>query len=86
MPFDLGIDLTRTALVEVLVLASPLLLIGLVTGLGLSVVQTLTQIQEQTLTFVPKIVAMLVLAAALVPWIAHRLVDFAVALFNGGAP
>ena len=50
----------------------------------LSLIQAVTQIQEQTLTFVPKIAAMVAAAVFLMPWIGHRLLDYAGAMFGGG--
>ncbi len=58
-----------------------------VTALALapiSLVQSITQIQEQTLTFVPKIAAMMVAAIVLMPWIGHELLTYAAAMFATG--
>jgi flagellar biosynthetic protein FliQ len=77
------IALGRSALELAVVLAGPVLLFGLIAGLAVSVVQALTQINEITLTFIPKIAAT---AAALVlfgPWMIARLVSFTSALFQG---
>jgi len=51
-------------------------------GLILSLVQSVTQLQEQTLTFVPKIVAMVLAASYFIPWIAARMVDYAQQMFG----
>ncbi len=58
MTAPVAIDIARDALWVLLVVAGPLMLIALVIGFGISLLQALTQIQEQTLTFVPKLVAM----------------------------
>lgn len=79
---DAATDLVRTALVLTIVIAGPVLLVGLTVGIVVSVVQALTQIQEQTLTFVPKILAMLGLAVVLMPWICQRLIDFTSEMFS----
>ena len=77
-------DLVRETLMLALVVAAPLLLIGLGVGLIISLFQAVTQIQEQTLVFVPKIVAMVAAAMLVMPWIAHRLMEYAAAMFSGG--
>jgi flagellar biosynthetic protein FliQ len=59
-----------------------MLCIGLVVGVIVSLFQAVTQIQEQTLTFVPKIVAMVASAILLMPWIAHRLIEYTSAMFS----
>ena len=76
-----AIDLMREAVMLVLVLGAPILLGGLVVGLVVSIFQAVTQIQEQTLTFVPKIVAMLVAVVIFGPWILGRLVEFGARMF-----
>ncbi|MCA9286288.1 MAG: flagellar biosynthesis protein FliQ [Phycisphaerales bacterium] len=81
MPLD-ALDLVRDALVETLILAAPILGAGLLVGLLVSIGQAVTQIQEQTLSFVPKIAAMIVVAVILMGWIAERLADFAVEMFS----
>jgi flagellar biosynthetic protein FliQ len=83
MSVETVIALGRSALELTLALAGPVLLFGLVAGLVVSVFQALTQINEITLTFIPKIAAT---AAALVlfgPWMLARLVAFTSALFQG---
>jgi flagellar biosynthesis protein FliQ len=76
------IGIGRSALELTLSLAGPVLLFGLVAGLSVSVFQAMTQINEITLTFIPKILAT---AAALVlfgPWMLARLVTFTTTLFT----
>lgn len=77
------VDTVKTALMQALILALPILGAGLVVGLCVSLFQAVTQIQEQTLTFVPKIVVMLLVAIALLGWISQRLGDFAFEMFTG---
>lgn len=71
------INLAREAVLTVLLVAGPALGIGMVVGLLVSLFQATTQIQEQTLTFIPKIVAVLVSLVAFGPWMIRVLVDFA---------
>jgi flagellar biosynthetic protein FliQ len=76
------LDLVRAALVITLKVSAPILLAGVLIGLVISVVQAVTQIQEQTLTLVPKIFVMIVVALVLLPWIVMRLVEFAADIFR----
>jgi len=83
MSLDQATDLVRQTLIMALVISSPMLLIGLVVGVFVSLLQAVTQIQEQTLTFVPKIVAMVASAILLMPWIGHRLMEYTQFIFGG---
>jgi len=83
MGLDHSVELVRTSLILALVVSAPMLLIGLVVGIIVSLFQAVTQIQEQTLTFIPKIVAMVASAIVLMPWISHKLMDYATMLFSG---
>ena len=77
-------DLIRDTLFLALLTAAPMLLIGLVVGLIVSLFQAVTQIQEQTLVFVPKIAAMVAGAVLVMPWVGTRLMEYATAMFSGG--
>ncbi len=81
---EVAIDLSHEALIQALLLAGPVLGIGMVVGLAISVFQAVTQLQEQTLTFVPKIGAMVVAASYFIPWIANRMLDYAQQMFSAG--
>ena len=70
------LDMGREALLMVMIVAAPVMGIGLVVGLVISLFQSMTQLQEQTLSFVPKILAMIGLAILLVPWLAGRLLEY----------
>lgn len=74
-------ELFRAAIFEILVVSTPLLLVGMVVGLVISVIQATTSIQEQTLTFVPKIVAILLTLVYFWPWIHTRLSEYTIAIF-----
>jgi flagellar biosynthetic protein FliQ len=76
--------LIRDTLLLALAISAPMLVIGLVVGITISLLQALTQIQEQTLTFIPKIVSMVAAAIALMPWMSHRLMVYAFDMFTGG--
>ncbi len=77
------VEIARHALLQALIIAVPILGAGLVVGLLISLFQAVTQIQEQTLTFVPKIIVMIVVAVVLLGWISIRMVDFATEMFLG---
>jgi flagellar biosynthetic protein FliQ len=68
MDADLVINLMLGALKIALLVAAPMLLFGLVVGLAVSVFQAVTQIQEMTLAFIPKILAIMVSLAVFFPW------------------
>jgi flagellar biosynthesis protein FliQ len=76
--------LVRNTLLEALIVSAPMLLIGLAVGILVSLLQAITQIQEQTLSFIPKIVSMVAAAILLLPWICTRLITFAAAMFMEG--
>jgi flagellar biosynthesis protein FliQ len=81
---DQATDLVRHTLILALIVSTPMLAIGLVVGIIVSLFQAITQIQEQTLTFVPKIVAMVASAILLFPWMSHYLAEYAQAMFGQG--
>jgi flagellar biosynthetic protein FliQ len=82
MSLDQATDLVRHTLIMALIISSPMLVIGVVVGVTVSLLQAVTQIQEQTLTFVPKIVSMVAAAILLMPWIGHRLMEYTAAMFG----
>jgi flagellar biosynthetic protein FliQ len=75
-------SLLRGGILEVLLLACPLLFSALIVGLVVAILQATTSIQEQTLTFVPKIIAILVVLALLGGWMFSSLADYTVQLFQ----
>jgi flagellar biosynthesis protein FliQ len=75
-------NLLRGGILETLIISAPLLLVGLVVGLVISIIQATTSIQEQTLTFVPKIAAILGALILLGPWIMTSLREFTIRLFS----
>jgi len=70
------IDLTRQALWATLVLVGTVLLVGAVAGLLTSILQAVTQIQEQTLSFIPKVAASILVLVALGPWMLRYMIEF----------
>ncbi|MBN2217891.1 MAG: flagellar biosynthetic protein FliQ, partial [Pirellulales bacterium] len=69
-----AIELTRQALFETLLLCAPVLTAGLVVGLVIGLLQALTQVQEQTIAFVPKLVAMFAVLLLALPWLITTMV------------
>jgi flagellar biosynthetic protein FliQ len=69
-------EMVREALLITLKVTAPILLVGVFIGLLISLIQSITSIQDQTVSLVPKIVAMVVVAGLLLPWILQRLVDY----------
>ena len=83
MTVDQAVDLLRESMILMLLLATPILAAALVVGLCISVFQAVTQIQEQTLSFVPKIFGMAVVAILITPWLATLIGEFAARMFSG---
>ena len=82
MQVEQAIDLLREAMLMTLLIVGPILLIGMVIGLLISLVQAVTQIQEQTLSFVPKLVAMATAIVIVMPWMFQRLIEYTRVLFG----
>jgi len=82
MDTSTAIDLLRQAVMQILVIGAPVLAVGLVVGLTVSLLQAATQVQEYTLSFVPKIVAMLLSLVILGPWMLERLVEYGTRMFG----
>jgi flagellar biosynthetic protein FliQ len=76
------IDLLQNAVWLVILLSAPLLLINLVVGLGISIFQAVTQIQESTLTFVPKLLATFLVLVLAGPWMTQMIVDYSQHVFH----
>lgn len=82
MSADFVIGLAGEAVFTVLKASAPMLVLALVVGLAVSIFQATTQIQEQTLAFVPKIVAVFISVVIFGPWILNTVVDFTYRLLN----
>jgi flagellar biosynthesis protein FliQ len=79
---QLVIHLGREVFFTSMLIAAPMLLAGLVVGVVISIVQTATSIQEQTLTFIPKILAVAVSLILFFPWMLNTLLTFTTDLLN----
>ena len=82
MSLGLAINLIRGGVLQTLLIAAPILLVGLGVGLIVSIFQATTSLQEQTLTFVPKIAAILGALIIFGPWMFNSLVQFTLRLFE----
>ena len=72
----LAVDLVRQAIMMALMVAAPLLATALVIGVVVSLIQAVTQLQEQTLTFIPKLLALALVFTLTLPWTLTRLVEY----------
>lgn len=79
---EVVMDIAKTAIYKIIICAAPLLLVSLIIGLVISIFQTVTSIQEQTLTFVPKIIAVFVAIMIFGGWILTNVSTFATDLWT----
>lgn len=77
-----AVSIMRGGIFEILILSAPVLLVAMVVGLVISILQATTSIQEQTLTFVPKIAAIMLVLALLGGWMFSSLADYTRQLFG----
>jgi len=82
MTGEMVISIAERAIAVILLASGPLLIVALATGLAVSIFQATTQIQEQTLAFVPKIVAVLVGIVFFGPWMLSRVTSYATDIFE----
>jgi flagellar biosynthetic protein FliQ len=82
MDLDTAVDLVRNATYLALIVGAPVLIVSILVGLAISVLQAVTQIQEQTLNLVPKIVLMSLTMLIVLPWAIQRVAEYAKALLN----
>lgn len=79
---DAVLDIARDAIYNIVIVSAPLLLISLIVGLIISIFQTVTSIQEQTLTFVPKILAVFVAMILFGSWMMNTMIEFMQTLWS----
>ncbi|MGE8204068.1 flagellar biosynthesis protein FliQ [Heyndrickxia sp. NPDC080065] len=82
MNSDMVISLAEKGIYITLIVAGPLLLVALIVGLIVSIFQATTQIQEQTLAFIPKIVAVLIGLVVFGPWMLSHILSYATDIFS----
>lgn len=78
MEYDRALNLLNTMLWNTMLIAGPVLIAALLVGLLISVFQVATQLQEMTLSYVPKLIVSAVILVLLGPWMLHRLTTFAI--------
>jgi flagellar biosynthetic protein FliQ len=83
MSSALAVDLVRQAVMLCLLVAAPALLTALAVGIGVSLLQAVTQIQEQTLTFIPKLLCVALVMVLALPWSLARLVEYLAGVLRG---
>lgn len=83
MTVDAVAEMASRALYVIVKVSLPVLLVSLVVGLAISIFQTVTSIQEQTLTFVPKIICVFVALILIGPWMMETMVEYTVELWSG---
>jgi flagellar biosynthesis protein FliQ len=76
MDAQVAIELARDAMYVAMLVSAPVLLAGMLVGLIIGLLQALTQIQEQTVAFVPKLVAMVLVLALTMPWLLTMMVQY----------
>ncbi len=77
-----AVQLAREAMLVALLLAAPMLGFGLLVGLFVSIIQAVTQVNEMTLTFIPKIIAVMAALALFMPWIMRVIIEFTIGLIT----
>ena len=82
MTVDFVVGIMAETIRVALMISAPVLLVGLVVGVVISLFQAVTQVQEMTLVFVPKIVACLIVLVAALPWMMNLLISFTYQLFT----
>ena len=82
MSTETVLSILTTAIEMMLLISGPLLLGGLLVGLSVGIFQAVTQIQEMTLTFIPKILVTVLITMLTFPWMLQLMVDYTVNLFN----
>ena len=76
MTVDQAVELIRGAVLLTLMIGAPVMLIAVVVGLVISILQAVTQIQDQTISFVPKIAAMLLTILYILPWVMNQMIEY----------
>ena len=79
---DSAVELTRAAIFLALIISAPPLVASMLIGLIISMLQAVTQIQDQTISFVPKLIVMLLALLLTLPWTIHQLTEYTTVLFE----
>jgi flagellar biosynthetic protein FliQ len=81
MTDSIAMEIAKSALLLTLKMSLPVLVFSLISGLVVSIFQAVTQIQEFTLTFIPKVLATMLALALFGPWMLHTIIDFTSNIF-----
>ena len=79
---DFSVEILKSMMTHIVMIAAPLLLLGMAVGLTISLFQAVTSLQEQTLAFAPKALAVTGLLFLILPWVVRTLVDYTTEIFN----
>lgn len=79
---EFATELIKTMIFQAIALATPVLVTAMIVGLGISLFQAVTSIQEQTLTFVPKALAVVLMIVLLLPWMLRSVIEFTTAMIE----
>ena len=82
MNSEFAVELMKVLIYQAVTLAAPILITAMVVGLGVSLFQAVTSIHEQTLTFVPKALAIVGVIVVLLPWMLRTLIEFTAAVIE----
>jgi len=83
MTEEMVMQMGQNAITTIVYLAGPVLLAAMAVGIVISILQAITQINEQTLTFIPKMVAVILTLVVMAPWMLRVLTDYAISIFGG---
>jgi len=82
MDLQFIVGIARNSIFTTLLVSAPMLMLALVVGLAISILQSITQIQEMTLTFIPKILAVALALIVFLPWMISTIISFTSQLFS----
>ena len=83
MTEEMVLQMGQNALTTIVYLAGPVLLAAMAVGIVVSILQAITQINEQTLTFIPKMIAVVLTIVLMAPWMLKIMQDYAISIFGG---
>ena len=83
MTEEMVMQIGQNAITTMIYLAGPVLLAAMAVGIVISILQAITQINEQTLTFIPKMIAVILTLVIMAPWMLRVLQDYAITIFGG---
>ena len=83
MTEEMVLQIGQNALTTMVYLAAPVLLAAMAVGIVISILQAITQINEQTLTFIPKMIAVILTIMVMAPWMLKIMQDYAISVFGG---